>query len=129
MTYPQSVTAILLKARYYPGKSFKNAGLGNNRSYVLRGILAAIDLVVDGCRVKVGTGASINIWTDPWIPEVDKAHVTTLMVPELQDTTVCNLLKNYSKEWDQDLIHDIFNAEDTSSILKIPLSLRNETDS
>ncbi|KAL8116957.1 hypothetical protein AgCh_023219 [Apium graveolens] len=91
---------------------------------VWRGIISAKELIEEGSRIKVGNGTSINIWNDPWIPETDNAYLTTRRPQELFNVTVSNLLKDEAKEWDRDLIHDLFNDEDARRILKIPLSKR-----
>lgn len=129
LTEPRSFTATLLKARYFPLHSFKNAGLRNNPSAVWRGIITAKTLIEEGSRVKVGNGTAINVWNDPWIPEADNAYLTTPRPQELTNVTVSNLLKDEVKEWDRDLLYDLFNAEDAGRILKIPLSMRYENDS
>ncbi|XP_074328418.1 uncharacterized protein LOC141666327 [Apium graveolens] len=95
---------------------------------VWRGIKSAKELIEEGSRIKVGNGTSINIWNDPWIPETDNAYLTTSRLQELFNVTVSNLLKDEAKEWDRDLIHDLFNDEDARRILKIPLSMRYEDD-
>ncbi|KAL8116956.1 hypothetical protein AgCh_023218 [Apium graveolens] len=91
---------------------------------VWRGIISAKELIEEGSRIKVGNGTSINKWNDPWIPETDNAYLTTRRPQELFNVTVRNLLKDEAKEWDRDLIHDLFNDEDARRILKIPLSKR-----
>lgn len=76
----------------------------------------------------MGNGFSINIWYDPWIPKTDTARVSTPCVPELQNATVSSLFKVNAKEWDHDLVRDIFNEHDAANILNIPLSLNVSED-
>lgn len=128
MTEPQSFIVKLLKARYFPSCSFKEASLGRNPSYVWRSIFAAKDLVSDGSLMKVGRGNTIIVWTDPWIPVFKKMTVSTPVTPGL-GAKVCNLLKEEGNEWDHDLVRDIFNSEDATRILNIPLSYTPNDDS
>lgn len=65
LTNSDSLVARLLKARYYPTKSFWDAHLGNNPSFIWRSILTAKDHLKAGCRLKVKNGESIRIWQDP----------------------------------------------------------------
>lgn len=98
LTTPQSFVARLLKARYFPQSSILNADVGNNPTYVWRSILAAKNLIVTGCILKVGSGSSINIWGDPWIPEFGSTKVSTTTVQGLEGAKVDSLLRMNSKE-------------------------------
>lgn len=122
MMEPQSFIAKLLKARYFPSASFREADLGNNPSYVCRSILAAKDLILKGSLLKVGTGETINVWTDPWIPDANNTRITTPVIQGLEEITVNNLFSNEGRQWDHDLIRDIFNDYDAKKIISIPLS-------
>lgn len=128
LTTPRSFIARLLKARYFPQSSILNAGVGNNPTYVWRSILAAKNLIVTGSILKVGSGRSINIWGDPWIPEFGSTKVSTATVQGLEGAKVDSLLRMNSKEWDFDLVRDIFNENDARRILKIPLPYSNQED-
>ena len=86
--------AKILKAHYYPQTYVVRASLGHNPSYVWRSILAAKEVVIQGTRVQVGSGHTLSIGKDPWLPdlndgfvssnlneEVIAAHVNSLMMP------------------------------------------------
>ncbi|XP_074374297.1 putative mitochondrial protein AtMg00310 [Apium graveolens] len=89
----QSFVARLLKARYFPSSLVLSAGLGNNPSFVWRSILAAKDLIEVGSILKVGNGESINIWNDPWIPEIGSTKILTNTMQGLEEEKVAGLLK------------------------------------
>lgn len=59
MTEPQSFISKLLKARYFPSCSFREAVLGRNPSYVWRSIFVAKDLILAGSLLKVGKGRRV----------------------------------------------------------------------
>ena len=61
LSNPDSLVAKLLKARYYPSSSFFNAKLGNNPSYIWRGIIASRSVVIQGARIRIGSGKSVSI--------------------------------------------------------------------
>lgn len=82
LTEPQSFIAKLMQARYYPSRSFKKTRLRENLSYVWRSILETKELLETCSRVRVGSGESINIWNDSWIPYVNNECVMTDMVLE-----------------------------------------------
>lgn len=128
LTVPHSFVARLLKARYFPSCSVLDAGLENNPSYVWRSILAAKRLIGEGSILKIGDGDTIDIWNDPWIPEVGSTKITTASIQGFEGAKVNSLMKLNRKEWDLDLLRDIFNQEDVERILKIPLSFSNQVD-
>lgn len=59
----------MYKARYYLHSHFLEAKLNNNPSFIWRSILVVLDLVKAGARLLVGTGKSINIWEESWLPD------------------------------------------------------------
>lgn len=119
MTDPHSLVCRLLKARYFSAVTFGEAVLGNNPGYIWRSLLEARELVVSGSRVKVGSGTSINVWNDPWIPDAVNAKISTPLIPELQHISVNNLL-NENGKWDVEVLRDIFSEQDVNRILRIP---------
>lgn len=56
LTNENSLVSRLFKARYYPKDSILEAKIGSNPSHIWRSIVAARDLVKDGCRWRVGSG-------------------------------------------------------------------------
>lgn len=75
MMKSQSFISKLLKARYFPKCSFIYSELGRNPSYVWHSIITAKNLVIEGNLLKVGEGASIKVWSDPWIPDAEKKEL------------------------------------------------------
>lgn len=122
MTEPRAFISKLLKARYFPNSSFRQAGLGSNPSYVWRSIYAAKDLIMAGSILKVGSGESIRVWDEPWIPDEGNTGITTNVYLGLEDIRVNNLFISGEKHRDRDLVCDIFNENDAKKILAIPLS-------
>ncbi|KAM2056922.1 hypothetical protein FF2_029168 [Malus domestica] len=62
---PGSLLATVLKEKYYPGKSFTEAGKGRNKSWGWKGIFDARKVLLHGLRWRVGDRACINIREDP----------------------------------------------------------------
>lgn len=121
LTRPDSLVARIFKARYYPSCSFLSASIGNNPSYVWRSILAAKDIVQMGVRWSVGDGANIEVLHSPWLPDVDDPTVISTH-PGLVGTKVQQLMQPEIKQWDVELIRDLFQERDAQLILGIPLS-------
>ncbi|KAH9684396.1 reverse transcriptase domain-containing protein [Citrus sinensis] len=104
LTCPESLMARILKARYYPRTSVVRASLGHNPSYVWRSILAAKEVVVQGSRVQVGSGHSISIGKDPWLPDLQDGCVSTNLNEELAAAPVSSLMMPHQRVWDYDVI-------------------------
>ncbi|KAH9697393.1 reverse transcriptase domain-containing protein [Citrus sinensis] len=128
LTRPDSLMARILKARYYSRKSVLQASLGHNPSYVWRSILAAKDVVSKGSRVQVGSGTTISISKNPWLPDLMDGFISSNLSEELAAESVSSLMLPNQRVWDYDVISDIFNSRDKALILQIPLSFRRDED-
>jgi len=67
LSEPQSLVSGIFKARYFPTRSFLNANIGHNPSYVWRSILCARFIVRGGARWSIGSSANIPILDAPWL--------------------------------------------------------------
>uniref|UniRef100_A0A803NFH1 Reverse transcriptase domain-containing protein n=1 Tax=Cannabis sativa TaxID=3483 RepID=A0A803NFH1_CANSA len=122
-----SLVARIFKARYYPNGSFLTASLGSNPSYVWRSILEAQKLVVSGVRWTVGNGRNIRVLGEPWLPDnVNPMVISTH--PSLSNAKVENLLSIDGREWDIEILNDLFEPRDRELILKIPLQPSSTMD-
>uniref|UniRef100_A0A0A9E3E3 Reverse transcriptase domain-containing protein n=1 Tax=Arundo donax TaxID=35708 RepID=A0A0A9E3E3_ARUDO len=65
---PGSLCARVLGAKYYPDGHVLNAQKMAGMSYTWRSVLKGISLLKKGIIWRVGDGASIDIWNDPWLP-------------------------------------------------------------
>lgn len=67
-TQPDSFLSRVLKARYFPFSDIFSAKVGSYPSLTWRSICSARDVIADGLLWRIGSGAKVNIWNDPWIP-------------------------------------------------------------
>ncbi|KAH1081019.1 hypothetical protein J1N35_020780 [Gossypium stocksii] len=67
ITYPNSLLASVLKAKYYPSIDFLNARLGNLPSLTWKSIWSARGVLEKGLCWRIGKGDHISIWADFWI--------------------------------------------------------------
>jgi len=54
--FPDSLSSLILKAKYFPKSSFLDAELGKTPSFMWRSFLAAKDLLSNGVLWRVGDG-------------------------------------------------------------------------
>ncbi|XP_074326484.1 putative mitochondrial protein AtMg00310 [Apium graveolens] len=69
------LVSTVMKAKYYPQADILNADLGNNPSYVCRGIVAALEVLKSGARRRIGNGENTLVWRDPWLPDVSNGYI------------------------------------------------------
>ena len=123
---PNSLSAKLLKAVYFPGTSILHAQLGSHPSQVWRAIVEGRDVLVQGLIRRIGDGTSTEIWNHNWLPRessmrpITTANGNLFLVSELIDET--------SSRWREDLVRHTFLPMDSEVILGIPLCTRNVTD-
>ncbi|GAU42618.1 hypothetical protein TSUD_238110 [Trifolium subterraneum] len=121
ITQPNCMTTQILKAKYYPKKSFLEAEVGNkNVSYTWRSISKASWILKKRGLWNIGNGESIKIWNDNWLPrqhghkiwtpkgEANQVWVKDLMIPEL-------------RYWNRQLIFDTFMHFEAEQIVQIPI--------
>lgn len=79
----------------------------------------------NGLIWRVGDGTTINIWSDPWIPnKVTRRPITPRGRTVL--SKVSDLISPLTGTWDEELIADVFWPEDAQYILAIPVKLGYE---
>lgn len=115
LTKPHSLVSKLFKAHYFPKTSILESNIGNGLSFVWRSIHEAIDLISKGARWKVGTGEGINIIGQPWLMD-DQNPCITSFSETLQQNYVSSLMCVGRREWDEDVLTDLFNERDQRCI-------------
>jgi hypothetical protein len=65
---PDSLSARILRARYYPEGNLLHAELGAALSKVWRSIHKGLGVLKQGLVRCIGTGEETGPWNDPWIP-------------------------------------------------------------
>lgn len=122
-----SLAFKVFKARYFPKCSILDAKLGNNPSFIWRSLLATQDLIRKGTRWRIGTGEKTHVLEDAWLQDSVHPFITT-QHPALQNQMVKCLMKTGLREWDTEVIDDLFNERDQLLILGTPLSHNQEED-
>lgn len=75
---PGSLCARLLKAKYFPSGHLLDTVFSGNGFVVWKGIVHGLELLKKGIIWRVGDGALIRTWRDPWIPRPSSYRPITL---------------------------------------------------
>lgn len=112
--------AKVLKGKYFPKSSFMEAKLTTNGSYTWNSIMKARELMQKGARKMVGAGISIEIWKDPWVPNLPGFHViSTSQNSEDSPKVVSDLITE--GRWNKPLLDELFSSWEVLNIMKIPI--------
>ncbi|KAL8100581.1 hypothetical protein AgCh_032729 [Apium graveolens] len=128
LAFENSLVGRVFKAKYYPNSNFLEAKMGSNPSYVWRSVLEAQVLIRRGARWRVGDGSNIGILAQPWLPDRQNPVITTRH-PALEGTMVKNLMRVDNRDWDIDIVEDLFEDRDKRLIYSIQLKGKCSKDS
>jgi len=122
LQHPNSLTARIIKAKYYPNSSFLEAQVGSRASFVWRSLCNARELLNQGLIWRVGDGRSITIWNTRWLP-TPIMHSVQSPTRLLEKNSLVGELIDYSQGvWKKEIIAEIFMPEEAKVIENIPLS-------
>ncbi|KAA3481168.1 reverse transcriptase [Gossypium australe] len=127
ITHPHCLLARVLKARYFPFIDVLNANVGSYPSFTWRSICNAREVIAEGMVWRVGSGAQINIWNDPWIPGIENNRISGHDI-DSRWCTVNQLLETDKCTWNRELLGELFDEGTASRILSIPISADSEED-
>ena len=80
------------KARYFPRSHFLEAKESPNCSFVWKSIMAALPTLKFGCCWRVGSGHSIWVLGDKWIPNYPSNSIIHSAKEDLRDALVSKLI-------------------------------------
>lgn len=86
------------------------------------------DIVRKHIKWRVSRDNSIHIWSDSWLPDKANPKVTTFPYPFMEHATVDNLKDSTDRDWDENIIKEMFNTRDAQLILKLPLPVLDSPD-
>jgi hypothetical protein len=127
LSEPDSLCAQVLRAKYYPDGDLINARLKKGSSFTWQSIMAGLKTFRRGCIWRPGSGSTINIWTDHWVPSSPSRQVITPR-GNCVLSRVEELIDPITGRWDEGLISEIFSEADVTRILRIPLPNFGQSD-
>ncbi|KAH1074590.1 hypothetical protein J1N35_026918 [Gossypium stocksii] len=95
--------------------------LGVSGSSNLENIWTGKGLLEKGLIWKVGTGSSISVLNDVWIPDFNDLKLPVDAISEHYDK-VAELIKNHERVWNKEMINNTFREVEAVLILRIPLA-------
>lgn len=125
---PDSLTAKIMKAKYYPECSVLEADCGKKPSFVWHSIQSSCDLVKEGLLWRVGNGNTIRIWQDKWLPSPTTYKVVSPPRVLNPNATVSSLIDGVTKWWKIELLEQLFSREEIQSIQSLPISATDQED-
>lgn len=84
-------------------------------------------MVLIGVRWRIGTGEEINIMGQPWLLDDDNPFIT-IVSQSIENNNVTSLMCVDRRDWNVEVIRDIFNERDQEYILDILLKEDSCTD-
>ncbi|KAK9288973.1 hypothetical protein L1049_017444 [Liquidambar formosana] len=108
-----------LSSKYYRGKPFSEATYSNTYSWLWKGILKCKDLVIKGTCFVVGDGLSIDLWKDPWIPNLQGFRPRLRGERRMDVNLVSDLILPLTNQWNIDKVSTLFEPADVPKILRI----------
>jgi hypothetical protein len=126
LQHPNTLCAQILKAKYYPNGFLLDTVFSGNGSSTWHAIEYGLELLNEGVIWRVGNGAKIRVWHDPWIPRESDHHATTD-----QGRCVYRWVSDFimpNGAWDMQCLQQYFNQEDIQAIVQIKPLTRHEED-
>lgn len=127
LTNPDSLVGRIYKAKYFADTSFMEAKLGGNPSFIWRSIVEAKRFIAAGSVWRIGNGKDVQILDQPWLNNEVDPFVETRS-PALINQNVHALFRMDRKEWDLEVIDDIFSERDKQLILQTVIEQELESD-
>lgn len=127
LTNPNSLVALILKAKYYSSKDFLRAEMGVNSTYTWWSIWSAQRILEVGLRWKVGDGRSISILNDCWLPGVGNCRIQSDQISN-EFNMVSDLIVPNEGRWNILLVRSLFSKEEVKRVLCISVAASGQED-
>lgn len=109
-----------MKTKYYLNNDFMSASLRSHRSYTWRSIWGAWRFLEQGIGWRVGNDRMINIWNDAWLPGPEQGKIVIRNI-DINYIVVADLINTESGTWKSKALRDLFDEEQVSRIMIIPI--------
>ena len=98
---PESLSAKILKASYFPTTNFLGAQLRRRPSQIWRSIMAGRDVLSQGLIKHIDNGCDTNIWADNWLPR-DFMLCPLICTHQQPPALVVDFIVQAKQRWDEE---------------------------
>ena len=124
---PETLSAQVLKAVYFPDSDLLNATLGSHPSKIWRAIVEGRDVLKQGLIRRIGTGENTDAWHDNWLPR-DGALRPVACLKEDPPIKVSDFIDETAACWNLPKLQEFFQPMDIELIRSIPVCTRRLDD-
>ena len=110
-----------LTAKYLRGKSFWNAKVSGEASWVWKSILSTRETLSLGACWKISSGQGVNIWSTSWVPKCSNFKPKPRIFGDQSANWVSELILSNPRRWDVPKINLCFDEESAKNIRDIQL--------
>ena len=111
----------VFKAKYFPNTSVMEAKILANCSYAWKSIMKGRTVIKRGAKWRIGSGRSVHIWGENWLPNSSHPKVLSLRVEGRGVSLVADLIDPAFKEWKVNVIDTLFYDFEAAIIKNMPL--------
>ena len=117
----QSLFYKVFKAKFFPNTSVMEARSPSNASYAWKSIIKGREVIKRGAVWRIGTGTSIRVWGDNWLPVKNKPIVLSPKSDGDGTVWVSDLIDPMNRTWKKDMLEQIFYDFEAATIKNITL--------
>ena len=125
---PESLFYKVFKAYFFPNCTIMEAKHTSGGSHAWNSILHGRDVLLRGCRWRIGNGKAVSIWQHQWLPRKHPPQVLSPTVESLAKAKVALLINESTWQWHNEMIDGSFSPMEADLIKTIPLSLCEAED-
>ena len=119
----------ILRAKYRVDSKWLFSSSPKSAFFSWRGIEGVKSFLARGACKLVGSGDSILVWNDPWIPGLPSFKPCPRLDHQpLQSLAVAQLMSRDRTGWNFNLLHSLFDDPSVQAILNIPRWMPNQND-
>ena len=124
---PDTLSARILKAVYFPSVDLLEATLGSHPSRIWRSLIEGRDAMKQGLIRRIGSGRDTHAWNQNWIPR-DHMLRPVACKEDNPPVRVSDFIHQDTMSWNTTALEEFFYPMDIEHIRKIPLSTRRHAD-
>ncbi|GAB2235452.1 hypothetical protein Droror1_Dr00025877 [Drosera rotundifolia] len=121
--HSRALAVPALKVKYFRTSTVLTAGLCRRPSYLWRSLMDARSLLSLHLQQNIGSGEKTLIYEDPWIPSLPYDLIPPVVSISSLDATVNSLLDAEKRNWNKELILQLFPNSIASAIFNIPVEI------